>query len=46
MKDLAPEIARQRLLIEGRYLADVDRETIAAYLTGIARHRGRHLIYA
>jgi hypothetical protein len=38
MKDLAPEITRQRLLIEGRYLADVDRETVAAYLTGIARH--------
>ncbi len=31
MKDLAPDITRQRLLIEGFYTADVDKDVIAAY---------------
>lgn len=38
MKDLAPDITRQRLLIEGKYAADIDEAGIAAYLSGIARH--------
>ena len=36
MKDLAPEITRQRLLIEGRYTVDVDQSVVEAYLSGIA----------
>ncbi|WP_080806619.1 S-adenosylmethionine decarboxylase [Halomicronema hongdechloris] len=40
MKDLAPQITRQRLLIEGCYTTDVDRDTIAAYLLGVAAHLG------
>ena len=40
MKNLAPEIFRQRLLIEGYYTIDVTRETLAAYLTGVAAHLG------
>ena len=38
MRDLAPEIIRQRLLIEGIYSIDVNRETIESYLLGIASH--------
>ena len=40
MKDLAPEITRQRLLIEGRYTIDVDRDKVEAYLLGLASHLG------
>ncbi len=40
MKNLAPEIFRQRLLIEGYYTSDVTRESLAAYLTGVAAHLG------
>ena len=36
MKDLAPEILRQRLLIEGYYSIDVDEEQISRYLSGLA----------
>jgi S-adenosylmethionine decarboxylase len=38
MRDLAPHILRQRLLIEGLYTIDLDREQVAAYLTGVAAH--------
>ncbi len=40
MKNLAPEIFRQRLLIEGYYTAEVTRESLAAYLSGVAAHLG------
>ncbi len=40
MKDLAPEIFRQRLLIEGRYGRDVGEPEVRAYLTGLAAHLG------
>jgi len=40
MKNLAPEIFRQRLLIEGYYSAEVTRESLAGFLTGIASHLG------
>jgi hypothetical protein len=36
MRNLAPEILRQRLLIEGFYTTEVDRAAVEAYLTGIA----------
>ena len=37
MRDLAPDITRQRLLIEGYYSIDVNEETITEYLSGLAR---------
>jgi S-adenosylmethionine decarboxylase len=40
MKDLAPDIVRQRLLIEGLYTAAIDRHAVEKYLTGIAAHLG------
>ena len=40
MKNLAPEIFRQRLLIEGYYTIEVTRESLAAYLSGVAAHLG------
>ena len=40
MKNLAPEIFRQRLLIEGYYSEEVTRESLAGYLAGIAAHLG------
>lgn len=40
MKNLAPEIFRQRLLVEGYYTNEVTRESLAAYLTGVAAHLG------
>lgn len=36
MKDLAPEITRQRLLIEGHYSIEISRSTVERYLLGIA----------
>ena len=36
MRDLAPGILRQRLLIEGYFTSDVDRGAVEAYLTGVA----------
>lgn len=42
MKNLAPEIFRQRLLIEGYYTIEVTRESLAGFLTGIAAHLGLH----
>ena len=38
MKNLAPEITRQRLLIEGKFSVDLDQDRIEAYLSGIAQH--------
>jgi hypothetical protein len=38
LKDLAPEIVRQRLLIEGRYSIHVDSSVVEKYLLGVAAH--------
>lgn len=38
MRDLAPQIVRQRLLIEGLYSIDVDREFVESFLLGVASH--------
>jgi hypothetical protein len=38
MKNIAPEIFRQRLLMEAFYTAEVTRETLATYLTTLAAH--------
>lgn len=40
MKNLAPEIFRQRLLIEGYYTIGVTRESLSGFLMGIAAHLG------
>ena len=40
MKDLAPQITRQRLLVEGFYTIDVDRDAVDRYLHGVAAHLG------
>ena len=40
MKDLAPHITRQRLLVEGHYTIEVDRGAVDRYLHGIAAHLG------
>ncbi len=37
MTKLAPHITRQRLLIEGFFNIDVDRESITEYLLGVAK---------
>ena len=37
MKDLAPDITRQRLLIEGFYKIDVDEEVIKGYYKTITK---------
>ena len=37
MENLAPEITRQRLLIEGFYCIDVDRTAIDHYFDGLTR---------
>jgi S-adenosylmethionine/arginine decarboxylase-like enzyme len=38
MRNLAPDITRQRLLIEGLYTIAVDRASVESYLTGVAAH--------
>ena len=38
MRDLAPDILRQRLLLEGYYTRSVDRVAVEEYLTGLAGH--------
>jgi S-adenosylmethionine decarboxylase len=38
MRNLAPHVFRQRLLIEGFYTTEMTRERIAAYLQGVAGH--------
>jgi S-adenosylmethionine decarboxylase len=40
MKDLAPDIFRQRLLIEGYYAADIDRAAVEKYLVDVAAELG------
>jgi S-adenosylmethionine decarboxylase len=40
MKDLAPEIFRQRLLMEARWTIDVDAELVRGYLLGLAAELG------
>ena len=40
MKNLAPEIFRQHLLLEGYYTIEVTRESLAGYLNGVAAHLG------
>ena len=36
MRDLAPEITRQRLLIEGRYTVEIDKSAVESFLSGLA----------
>jgi hypothetical protein len=38
MRDLAPDITRQRLLIEGCYAAVVDRDAVQRYLVELAAY--------
>jgi len=38
MRDLAPDIVRQRLLIEGVYRAEIDGDAVERYLVGLADH--------
>ncbi len=38
MRDLAPDILRQRLLIEGLNTADIDSQAAEQYLLGVAAH--------
>ncbi|UCE25652.1 MAG: S-adenosylmethionine decarboxylase [Candidatus Zixiibacteriota bacterium] len=40
IKDIAPDIYRQRLLIEGYYSINIDRKTVEEYLLGVAKHLG------
>ena len=40
MRDLAPDIVRQRLLIEGCYTVEVDSIAVEQYLLGVAAHLG------
>jgi S-adenosylmethionine/arginine decarboxylase-like enzyme len=40
MKDLAPDIVRQRLLIEGLYTAEIDQAAVEKYLVDVAAHLG------
>ncbi len=40
MKDLAPEIFRQRLLMEARWTIEVDAELIRGYLLGLSAELG------
>jgi hypothetical protein len=38
MKNLAPNVLRQRLLIEGFYTTDMSREILEKYLLNLAEH--------
>jgi hypothetical protein len=38
MRDLAPDITRQRLLIEGRFDAAIDAAAVSRYLAELAAH--------
>ena len=40
MKNLAPQIFRQRLLMEGLFSIRLDQQALAAYMTGLAGHLG------
>jgi S-adenosylmethionine decarboxylase len=51
MRDLAPEVTRQRLIIEGYYTIDVDESRVDGFLHGVAeqlglRTYGRSAIFA
>ena len=51
MPGFAPEILRQRLLVEGYYTRDVDEVTVEEFLHGVAAHLdlrsyGRPVIFA
>lgn len=51
MRDLAPAIVRQRLLIEGLYTAEIDHDAVERYLVELAAHLdlrayGRPIIHA
>ena len=51
MKNIAPHIVRQRLLIEGYYSIELNREIIEKYLYGVAQHLalktyGKPVIYS
>jgi len=39
-KQIAPDIFRQRLLMEGYYTIDMSRETVEEYLLSLAAHLG------
>ena len=38
MKNIAPHITRQRLLLEGFYTIDVDEAVLTDYLHAVAKH--------
>ena len=38
MKDLAPDICRQRLLVEGFYSAELDEKSVASFMKDLAAH--------
>jgi S-adenosylmethionine decarboxylase len=40
MRDLAPDIVRQRLLIEGLYQREISRAEVERYLVEVAAHLG------
>jgi S-adenosylmethionine decarboxylase len=40
MRNLAPDITRQQLLIEGIYSGEVDEQRVSDYLIGIAQELG------
>lgn len=40
MKNIAPQIIRQRLLIEANYKIEVDRAKVSDYLLGVAKELG------
>lgn len=51
IKNLAPNVFRQRLLIEGFYAIDVSRESLEKYLLNVAEHLelrtyGKPIIFA
>jgi S-adenosylmethionine decarboxylase len=51
MRDLAPDITRQRLLIEGRYEREMDGQAVEGYLVQLAAHLdlrtyGRPIVHA
>ncbi len=40
MKDLAPNVVRQRLLIEAKYRAKITKKMVENFLRGLAKHLG------
>jgi hypothetical protein len=38
IKNIAPEVFRQRLLVEGFYTIDLSKEVLKKYLLNVARH--------